>query len=118
MENQEYPTLLTDEQWGRLSHLFPNPQKRGRGKPHTPWRAVLNSILYVVLTKAKWGSLPKSVDFASKSATHRWYLFWKQTGMLDQILKILQEAHPRDEFVLPQQRAPYMKGLQQQEAIA
>ncbi len=81
---------LTDLQWQVIEPLFPNPIKRGRGKPHTPWRTVLNSILLVLLTETKWGALPKVPEFASKSAAHRWFIIWKENGFLDQILTTLQ----------------------------
>lgn len=82
---------ITDLQWQLLEPLFPNPIKRGRGKPHTPWRKVLNSILYVLCTQEKWEALPKEDHFASKSASHRWFKIWKTNGFLNEILAKLQE---------------------------
>lgn len=82
---------LTDLQWQVLEPLFPNPVKRGRGKPHTPWRAVLNSILFILATRLKWEALPKTPEYASKSAAHRWFKTWKADGFLDQIVSKLQE---------------------------
>jgi transposase len=93
---------LSDLQWEQFSHLFPAPQKRRRGKPHAPWRAVLNSILYVLTTKTKWGSWPKTADFASKSVAHRWYLHWDKNGLLNQILEIAK--HSGYEIASPQRR--------------
>jgi transposase len=83
--------ILTDEKWQMISSMFPHVEKRGRGKPHTPWRAVMNSILYVLQTKSKWEALPKSADFSSKSAAHRWYKVWKANGLLEEILKKLKD---------------------------
>lgn len=110
MQNQP----LTDLQWQVLEPLFPNPVKRGRGKPHTAWRKVLNSILYVLCTKSKWEALPKDEAFASKSASHRWFKIWKKTGFLDQILSKLQELSmlaselkfPSTRMRLPKAAAP------------
>ncbi len=82
---------LTDLQWQVLEPFFPNPVKRTRGKPHTAWRKVLNSILFVLATKTKWDALPKHPEFASKSAAHRWYKVWKADGFLDQVLSKLQD---------------------------
>lgn len=81
---------LTDTQWALLEPLFVNPIKRGRGKPHASWRAVLNSILFVLLTGTKWAMLPKSPEFASKSAAHRWFLIWDKNGFLEQILQTMR----------------------------
>ncbi|MBI5272959.1 MAG: transposase [Chlamydiia bacterium] len=77
---------LTDLQWQLLEPLFPNPPKRSRGKPHTPWRAVVNSILLVLMTKSKWTAIPEQPDFATKSAAHRWFSTWEKTGFLDELL--------------------------------
>ncbi len=82
---------LTDAQWQVLESLFPKPEKRGRGKPHTDWRKVLNSILYVLAMRSKWDSLPKEAEFASKSAAHRWFKIWKESGLLREILTRLQD---------------------------
>ncbi len=95
---------LTDLQWEKLKHLFPAPVKRGRGKPHTPWRSVVNSILYVLLAKAKWGTWPKTEEFASKSAAHRWFLLWEKCGKMDEILGIVRETNPECLITQPKRR--------------
>ncbi len=82
---------LTDLQWQVLESFFPKPEKRGRGKPHTSWRKVMNSILYILNTKSKWESLPKTEEFASKSAAHRWFKIWGKNGLLNEVLAKLQE---------------------------
>ncbi|HEV7737586.1 MAG TPA: transposase [Chlamydiales bacterium] len=83
---------LTDAQWALLEPLFTTPVKRGRGKPHAPWRAVVNSILAVLLTGIKWAGLPKGEEFASKSASHRWFVEWDKNGFLSQMLTVLRAA--------------------------
>jgi len=87
---------LTDEQWLHLEPFFPNPPKRSRGKPHAAWRAVLNSILLVLLTKVKWSAIPVTPDYAAKSVSHRWFAIWDKSGFLHEILAkvngLIQEA--------------------------
>ena len=98
---------LTDLQWQVIEPLFPNPIKRGRGKPHTEWRRVLNAILYILSSRSKWDALPKLPEFASKSAAHRWYKTWEQNGFLDQILTKLKELSMlASEIQLPATRTP------------
>lgn len=82
-------TPLSDLQWLLLEPHFPNPVKRGRGKPHTPWRNVVNTVLYIRLTNTKWASAPKGPEWASKSAAHRWMKEWEKSGLLNQILLLL-----------------------------
>lgn len=78
---------LTDLQWQILEPLFPTPAKRSRGKPHTPWRSVVNSILLVLFSGIKWGALPKDPAFATKSASHRWFSIWEKNGFLNELIK-------------------------------
>jgi transposase len=83
---------LTDEQWQLLEPFFPKPFKRGRGKPHAPWRNVLNSIFFILHTKLKWDALPKALEiFAPKSVAHRWFLRWDKEGFLHKILNSSEE---------------------------
>ena len=96
---------LTDLQWQLLEPLFPKPVKRGRGKPHTPWRPVVNSILMVLLSKVKWGSVPKTLDFATKSAAHRWFSLWDKSGFLNELVEAYKAAVRKDaEVTLPRRR--------------
>jgi transposase len=88
MMKQFHP--LTDLQWQVLEPLFPLPEKRGRGKPHTPWRNVVNTILFVHSTNSKWANAPTGLEWASKSAAHRWMDIWKKNGLLEQILSLME----------------------------
>src|SRR3989344_7749015 len=96
---------LTNQQWQEIETLFPKPVKRGRGKPHTPWRSVVNSILMVLLSKEKWNAIPKSPEFATKSASHRWFAIWDKNGFLTELLaayKAICTQNP--EMVVPPRR--------------
>lgn len=110
---------LTDLQWQILEPLFPKPIKRGRGKPHTAWRKVINSILFVLSTGAKWEALPKSDHYASKSASHRWFKVWKTNGFLDEVLNKLQDLSMlASEIKFPSTRMRQPKAQTQEMAMA
>lgn len=56
--NQLYPTDLTDCQWDCIKDLIP-PAKPG-GRPRTlEMRAVINAILYIVVSGSQWRMLPR-----------------------------------------------------------
>jgi transposase len=96
---------LSDAQWAQLEPLFPKLIKRSRGKPHTPWRSVVNSIFLFLFTKIKWSAIPSNPSFATKSAAHRWFLLWEKNGFLNELIEILGtslEAKP--EVSLPPRR--------------
>ena len=65
--------MLSDRQWAKLEPLLPRYSSVGR--PWTDNRAVLEGILWVLKTGARWRDLPS--DFGVSSATcwrrlHRW----------------------------------------------
>jgi transposase len=51
---------FTELEWTLLADIFP-PEwpKRGRGLPHTPFRHLVNTWLYVLITGCRWCDLPR-----------------------------------------------------------
>jgi len=83
---------LSDDQWQLLEIFLPKePEKRGKGKLHTPWRKVCNSLLWILINGARWCDVPKGEQWASRSATHRWLGIWQATGTLEQMLAAIRE---------------------------
>jgi hypothetical protein len=42
---------LSDLEWKLFDDVYPpEPTKRGRGMPHAPFRTVVNTLLYVLMT--------------------------------------------------------------------
>jgi len=74
---------LSDLEWRLFEDVFPPaPPKRSRGMPHAPFRQILNTLLYVLITGCRWGDVPCGPQWASKSATHRWLQRWQADGTL------------------------------------
>ena len=88
---------LSDLEWRLFKDIFPPaPQKRGRGMPHAPFRKVLNTLLYVLITGCRWCDVPRGPQWVSKSATHRWLKRWQSDGTLAAIqARILGVAEER-----------------------
>jgi transposase len=42
----------------------------------------VNTLLYVLITGCRWCNLPQGVQWASKSAAHRWLQRWQVDGTL------------------------------------
>lgn len=83
---------LTDAQWEILEPLMPpEPPKRTKGKPHSPWRKVCNTIFWIMITGSRWADLPIGEQWASRSASHRWLGVWQTDGTLDRVLSALRE---------------------------
>lgn len=77
---------LSDLEWKLFEDMFPKePEKRGKGMPHAPYRYVLNSLLYILITGCRWCDLPQGDRWASKSSSHRWLKRWREDGTLEHL---------------------------------
>ena len=87
---------LSDLEWKLFEDVMTEVgEKRGRGMPHAPFRHVLNTLMYVLITGCRWCDVPKGEIWASKSSAHRWLLRWQTDGTLEllqaRILGIAEE---------------------------
>ena len=77
---------LSDLEWKLFEDIFPEtPKKRSRGMPPVPFRYLLNSLLYMLITGCRWCDLPLGNIWGSKSSAHRWLKRWQQDGTLEQL---------------------------------
>ena len=84
---------LTDVQWQIIENQLPKePEKRGRGYPHAPWRPVCNTILWVLITGSRWCDVPRGEQWGSRPSAYRWLGRWQADGTLDKILTALLET--------------------------
>src|SRR5688572_9706327 len=82
---------LTDEQWKIVERLIPEPPKRddGKGRPRRDDRQVLNGILWILRSGARWGDMPGR--FPSHGTCHRRFQEWVRSGVFRQIVEALSE---------------------------
>lgn len=80
---------IGDAEWEVMKTALPWKEKRSRGMPHAEFRFVLNAILWITITGARWRDLPREKHFASRSAAHRWLLRWQRDGTWQWILEKL-----------------------------
>lgn len=82
---------LTDEQWAIIERLIPPPPRRsdGRGRPWKDTRAVLNAILWILRSGARWQDLPER--FPPYQTCHRRFQQWARDGTLRNVLEALAE---------------------------
>ncbi|MGQ9513507.1 MAG: transposase, partial [Thermoproteota archaeon] len=71
---------LTDEQWAILKPLIPKPPRRSdnRGRPWKDSRAVLDGVLWILKTGARWQDLPKT--YPPYQTCHRGFQQWVRAG--------------------------------------
>jgi transposase len=80
---------LKDEQWNLVAPLFPQPIKRadGKGRPRVDDRAILNGILWILRTGARWQDLPER--YPPYQTCHRRFQEWVRSGAFEQVLRTL-----------------------------
>jgi transposase len=72
---------LTDAQWERLAPLIPVPPRRpdGKGRPRVDNRAILNGIVWVLCSGARWKDLPDR--YPPYQTCHRRFQEWIDQGV-------------------------------------
>ncbi len=104
--------FLSDEQWLKIQPLL--PQMRSRGRPWADNRRVLEGILWVLKTGARWRDLPQ--EYPSASTCWRRLRQWEERGIWLQIWRqFLSELDQRgkldwSESFLDGSFAPAKKG--------
>ena len=89
MNNQIYPTDLTDRQWDCIKDLIPAAKPGGR--PRTlPMRSVLNAILYLVVSGCHWRLLPH--EYPNWKSVYHYFRAWRQDGTWQRIHATLRAA--------------------------
>ncbi len=82
---------LTNEQWAIIGPLIPEPPRRedGRGRPWKETREVMNGVLWILRSGARWQDLPER--FPPYQTCHRRFQQWSRDGTLRKVLEALAE---------------------------
>lgn len=86
---------LTDLQWKRIAPLFEASCSIIKpGRPATPARDVLNGVLWVLKTGARWKDLP--AQYPPYQTCHRRFQQWARDGTMENALHALtRDLHER-----------------------
>lgn len=81
---------LTEKQWQLIAPLFENASRVGTvGRPALPARDVLNGVLWILKTGARWKDLPS--EYPSYQTCHRRFQQWVRDGTIERALQMLAE---------------------------
>jgi len=81
---------LKDEQWALIEPLMPVSRRAdGRGRPPRDPRQVLDGILWILRTGARWQDLPPR--YPPHQTCHRTFQKWAKSGVFSTILEALAE---------------------------
>jgi transposase len=75
-----HKSLLSDCQWQKIQPLLPQLKRRKRGRPLKDNRCVLEAILWILKTGARWRDLPKDFGVSSSVAWKR-LRAWEEQGV-------------------------------------
>jgi transposase len=86
---------LTEEQWKLVETILPEDPVRddGRGRPWSERRKVLEGVLWILRTGARWQDLPPR--YGSYQTAHRRFQNWVRSGVLEKLLITLAQ-HLKD----------------------
>ena len=81
---------LTDEQWSLIASLFEKTDEiQPRGRPPRSAREVLNGVLWILRSGARWQDLPER--FPPYQTCHRRFQAWVKDGRLKKVLETLAQ---------------------------
>jgi transposase len=81
---------LTDEQWSLIEPLFDKPSVlMTRGRPRRAEREVMNGVLWILRSGARWADLPER--FPPYQTCHRRFQQWVRDGRLKKVLETLAQ---------------------------
>ena len=81
---------LTDEQWALIALLFEKADEiQTRGRPARSAREVLNGVLWILRSGARWQDLPER--FPPYQTCHRRFQSWVKDGRLRRVLETLAQ---------------------------
>lgn len=80
---------LSDEQWAVIEPLLPRPRVRpdGRGRPRRGNREIINGILWILRSGARWVDLPDR--YPPYQTCHRRFQEWTRSGAIRRMLEAL-----------------------------
>lgn len=81
-----YMLKLSDEQWERIKHHFPEEQypANRRGRKLVPARKILEAVLWILNTGAQWHMLPQC--YPNYKTVHRRFQAWCRNEVLRDLL--------------------------------
>ena len=82
MNNQIYPTDLTDSQWRIIQELIPKAKSGGRPRS-LEMRQVINGILYIVVGGIQWRMLP--TEYPKWQSVYTYFRVWRDDGTWQRI---------------------------------
>ena len=85
-----YKSDLSAQEWKLIEHHFQPKDNRG-AKPKHDKHTIVNAILYIIKTGAKWRMLPK--DFPPWQTVYDHYIYWNHHGVWEAVVDELNSLY-------------------------
>ncbi|ACD19896.1 transposase [Paraburkholderia phytofirmans] len=80
---------LSDENWARIEHLFVSANRKGAGRPRRDPRLIVEAVLWVAETGAKWHHLPG--HYPPPQTCYIKWREWEKKGLMCAAREILNK---------------------------
>jgi transposase len=81
---------LTDAEWKVMSIYIPEIPYKGIGRLKPDRRALINTIMYVLITGCRWCDIPVGEKWSKRSTAHEWLGIWSRDGTMKNLRQSLQ----------------------------
>ena len=83
-----------DQQWQTIEQYLPPEHSGRRGRPYSPHRPVVNGILWVLTTGARWADMP--ARYGPWQTAYDRLVRWRKSGVWQHVLTSLQARTEED----------------------
>ena len=80
---------LTKEQWERIKPLLPPEETGKRGRPRKDNRTMVNGMLWIVRSGARWRELPET--YGPWQSVYARFAKWRDDGTLEAVFHALSD---------------------------
>jgi transposase len=86
---------IRDDEWERIHTYFEDGNPKGKGRPRSEPRNMLNGILWIIRSGAAWRDMPER--YGAYTTVYGWFKKWAESGLFAKILEDLgMEADLQD----------------------
>ena len=84
---------VPDDLWEKIADILGPEKEPGTvGRPATPYRVIIDAILYLIRTGCQWQAIPKE-KYAAGSTVHGRFRQWVEDGLFEKIWKEMLEYY-------------------------
>lgn len=95
MSNKLYHKQISNYWWNKIKVLF--PQNKGKGRPILNPKIVLNAILWILKSGARWRDLPP--HFGNWNSIYHTFRRWAKLGIFEKILQIVNKNNQNSKLI-------------------